>query len=109
MSDQTCKLRLSFRDIRTHQKCFTYPLSNLTIKRCTGITVSYVVVVQCYPWFEFFSLLFLGMVMYNNKFKTKENKIKPRVKLNHNIYMTEQFVNYISLVSFSVLHTTPDY
>lgn len=32
--------------------------------------------------------------MYNNKFKTNENKIKPRVKLNHNIYMTEQFVNF---------------
>ena len=46
------------------------------------------------PGLNFFLLLFLGMVMYNNKFKTKENKIKPRVKLNHNIYMTEQFVNF---------------
>ena len=33
------------------------------------------VVVQCYPWFKFYFLLFLGMVMYDNEFQTKENKI----------------------------------
>ena len=33
------------------------------------------VVVQFYPWFEFYFLLFLDMVMYDNEFKTKENKI----------------------------------
>jgi len=33
------------------------------------------VVVQFNPWFEFYFLLFLDMVMYDNKFETKENKI----------------------------------
>ena len=33
------------------------------------------VVVQFYPWFKFYFPLFLGMVMYDNKFKAKENKI----------------------------------
>ena len=33
------------------------------------------VVVQFYPWFEFYFLLFLGVVMFNNEFETKENKI----------------------------------
>ena len=33
------------------------------------------VVVQFYPWFKFSFLLFLDMVMYDNEFETKENKI----------------------------------
>ena len=33
------------------------------------------VVVQFHPWFKFYFLLFLGMVMYDNDFETKENKI----------------------------------
>ena len=33
------------------------------------------VVVQFYPWFIFSFLLFLGMVMYDNEFDTKEKKI----------------------------------
>ena len=33
------------------------------------------VVVQFYPWFKFYFLLFLGMIMYDNEFGTKENKI----------------------------------
>jgi len=33
------------------------------------------VVVQFHPWFKFHFLLFLGMVMYDNDFETKENKI----------------------------------
>ena len=32
------------------------------------------VVVQFYPWFNFYFLLFLGMVMYDNEYKTKEKK-----------------------------------
>ena len=31
------------------------------------------VVVQFYPWFKFYFLLFLGMVMHDNDFETKEN------------------------------------
>ena len=33
------------------------------------------VVVQFYPWFTFYFLSFLGMVIYDYEFKTKENKI----------------------------------
>ena len=33
------------------------------------------VVVQFYPWFKFYYPLFWGMVMYDNEFKTKGNKI----------------------------------
>ena len=33
------------------------------------------VVVQFFPWFKFYSLCFLGMVMYHNEFKRKGNKI----------------------------------
>ena len=32
------------------------------------------VVVRFSPWFKFYFLLFLGMVMYDNEFETKENK-----------------------------------
>ena len=33
------------------------------------------VVVQFYPWFKFYFPLFWVVVMYDNVFKTKENKI----------------------------------
>ena len=33
------------------------------------------VVVQFCPWFKFCFPLFMGMVMYDNKLKTRENKI----------------------------------
>ena len=33
------------------------------------------VMVQFYPWFKFYFPLFLGMVMHDNEFKAKENKI----------------------------------
>ena len=33
------------------------------------------VVVQFYPWYKFYFPLFWGMVMYDDEFKTKENKI----------------------------------
>ena len=33
------------------------------------------VVAQFYPWFKFYFPLVLGMVMYDNEFETKENKI----------------------------------
>ena len=32
------------------------------------------VVVQFYPWFNFYFLLFWGMVKCDNEFRTKENK-----------------------------------
>ena len=39
------------------------------------------VVVQFYPWFKFYFLLFLGMLMYDNELKTKENKIETKDKI----------------------------
>ena len=47
------------------------------------------VVVQFYPWFKFYFPLCLGIVMYDNEVTTKGNKIKPRMKLNHNSYLGE--------------------
>ena len=46
-----------------------------------GVLFLVYVVVQFYPWFKFYFLLFLGMLMYDNEFKTKENKIKTKDKI----------------------------
>ena len=44
---------------------------------------------------KFWFLLFLGMVMYDNdlimSLKQKKKKLKPRIKLNHNIYIKMYF------------------
>ena len=47
-----------------------YPgvLSNMAYTRAIYV------VVQFYPWFNFYFPLFLGMVIYDNEFETKENK-----------------------------------
>ena len=37
--------------------------------------------VQFYPWFKFFFLLFLGMVICDNEFETEENKISTKDKI----------------------------
>ena len=42
---------------------------------CVACVVTGYVVVQFYLWFKFYFPLFLGMVMYDNEFETKENKI----------------------------------
>ena len=42
--------------------------------------------VQFYPWFKFYFPFFGGMVMLIMRLKQWEIKIKPRIKLNHNIY-----------------------
>ena len=34
--------------------------------------------VQFCPWFKFYFLLFWGMVIYDNEFETKKNKIEPQ-------------------------------
>lgn len=40
-----------------------------------------------HPGFKFYFPLVWGrMVMYDNEFEAKGNKIKTKVKLNHNIY-----------------------
>ena len=51
----------------------TYTTSVVYTEILTIKTFIYVVV-QFYPWFNFYFLLFLGMVMYDNEFKTKDNK-----------------------------------
>ena len=49
--------------------------ADLLFQKKNLITVCFYVVVQFYPWFKFYFPLFLGMVMYDNEFETKENKI----------------------------------
>ena len=44
------------------------------IEGCNHFQCDIFVVVQFYPWFNFF-LLFLGMVMSDNEFETKESNI----------------------------------
>ena len=39
------------------------------------------VVVQFYPLFNLYFPLFLGMVMYDNEFETKENEIETKDKI----------------------------
>ena len=40
----------------------------------TWVATGVFVVVQFYPWFQFYFPLFWGMVMYDNEFKTKGNQ-----------------------------------
>ena len=47
------------------------------------------VVVQFYPWFKFYFLLFQTHYHTLPYPKTKEKKFNPRIKLNHNIYKTK--------------------
>ena len=53
------------------------------------VTWDVYVLIQFYPWFKFYFLLFLGLVMYDMIMIFKQGKIKfkPRIKLNHNIYI----------------------
>ena len=52
---------------------FPWPLAGLWFLL---MALQYIyVVVQFYPWFKFDFPLFLGMVTYENEFKTKGNKI----------------------------------
>ena len=37
--------------------------------------------------------------MSDNEFETKENKIKPRIKLNHNVYNTGFWCLSVNLVA----------
>ena len=49
------------------------------------------VVVQFYPWFNFYFPLFIFMLIYDNEYETKENKngTKDKIELQH-IYLTSQ-------------------
>ena len=47
------------------------------------------------------------MVINDNEFRTKENKFKPRIKLNHNIFMLLYFhrpVQYYFQYDYGSLH-----
>ena len=48
------------------------------------------VVVEFYPWFKFYFPLFWGMVMYDNEFITKRNKIWTKDKIEQQHYVTGQ-------------------
>ena len=50
-------------------------LWSLHFDRCKLSFAEIYVVVQFCPWFKFYFLLFLGMVMYDNEFETMKNKI----------------------------------
>ena len=52
--------------------------------------------VQFYPWFKFYFPLFLGMVMYDNEFETKENNIR----INENIEYTHTLNAHFSLTIY---------
>ena len=57
--------------------------------------------VQFYSWFKCYFPLFWDLVVYDNEFETKDSqrqiKFKPRIKLNHNIYIyVSSRVPYIS-------------
>ena len=43
------------------------------------------VVVQFYPWFNFYFPLFLCMVMHDNEYKQRKKEIELRIKLNSNV------------------------
>ena len=61
------------------------------------------VVVQFYPWFKFYFLLFFGIVMYDNNMimslKQKKRKFEPRIKLNHNICTGAVFMCWVEDIS----------
>ena len=59
-----------------------------TIKMASDTTVVLTlvyVVVQFYPWFNFYFPLFFFMLIYDNEYKTKENKnrTKDKIELQH--------------------------
>ena len=67
--------------MNTRLKCILYITlyKDITVWQTTGVLVAIddniYVVVQFYPWFKFYFPLFLGMVIYDNEYRTKENKI----------------------------------
>ena len=43
-----------------------------------GNSLMHNVVVQFYPWFKLYFPLFLGMIVYDDEFDTKENKVETK-------------------------------
>ena len=50
-------------------------MGNYGWKRSLLLFWMYMLWFNFFPWFKFYFPLFWGMVMYDNEFKTKENKI----------------------------------
>ena len=55
-------------------------LWSLHFDRCKLSFAEIYVVVQFCPWFKFYFLLSLGMVIYDNEFETTKNKIQTKDK-----------------------------
>ena len=62
------------------------------INSCNNFLID--VVVQFYPWLNFYFPLFFFMLIYDNEYKTKEKKIEPRIKLNYNIDLETSPIPY---------------
>ena len=60
---------------------FLFLLKFLVFPMCSSVAV----VVQFYPWFNFYFLLFLYGQWMIMSIKQRKIKIEPRIKLNHNI------------------------
>jgi len=62
--------------------CKIFGTNKVHYGKCgSGVLGGIDVVVQFYPWFKFYFLLFLGMVMYDNEFETKEEKTQDKDKI----------------------------
>ena len=56
-------------------------------------------VVQFYTWFKFYFPLLLGMVMYDNEFKTKGNKIQTKDQIE------PRQLHYITIIIYyKIIH-----
>ena len=67
-------LNKAYRNLAT---CFRWelPFDNLFVLNLKKYWDIYVVAQLVYPCFKFYLLSCLGMVIYDNEFKTKENRI----------------------------------
>ena len=71
------------RALELHYAMIQFSLISVSVRegfmliRCHSFMVQggVYVVVQFYPWFKFYFPLFIGIVMYDNDFKSKGNKI----------------------------------
>ena len=73
-----------FQREHTRITCVRYLIYSTFTTKPTNFFVY--VAVHFYPWFKCYFPLFWGMVLYDhNEFETKENKIKRRIKFNHNM------------------------
>ena len=61
------------------------------INQANQLNLDAYVVAQFCPWFKFYFLLFLGMVMYDNEFETKEYKIQTKDKIEPQHMLSKRF------------------